>query len=169
MINNRTRLTSLYYFLTITSISEHRLYSASLPQSNKPTRSGFLVTMPFQQRVDYSAPNKTTTHLLRESCRQGDLARVQELLLDSNANNGSWTLGLRDAATHNHVEVVRFLLDRNVVIDYSVVEEAHSIEAFKLLLEHGLDVHQILGLQWVPLMYVVSHLPAFSLSHQTQC
>lgn len=121
--------------------------------------------MPFQQRVDYSDPNETTTRLLRESCRQGDLARVQELLLHNNAKNGSWTLGLRDAATHNHVEVMRFLLDKNVIIDYSVVEEARSIEVFKLLLEHGLDVHQILGSQRVPLMYGVSHLPAFFLSH----
>ncbi|OJJ78620.1 uncharacterized protein ASPGLDRAFT_1200478 [Aspergillus glaucus CBS 516.65] len=67
--------------------------------------------MPFQRSVNYSYPDAVATAKLRESCREGDLARVQELLLRSNQSDGSWTLALRDAATKNHIDIMRFLLD----------------------------------------------------------
>lgn len=54
--------------------------------------------------------------------------------------------------TDSHIEVICFFLENNVIIDRYVVHEARSIEAFQLLFEHGLDIHQILGLHEVPLM-----------------
>ena len=53
---------------------------------------------------------------------------------------------------NSHIEVIYFVLGHNVIIDRYVVYEARSIEAFQLLFEYGLDVHQILGLRGVPLM-----------------
>ena len=107
--------------------------------------------MVFQGKMDFDDPNKTTQYLFRQSCRQGDLARVKELLLH-NPTAGSQTLGLRDAVANSHIEVICFLLENNVIIDRYVVHEACSIEAFQLLFEHGLDIHQIMGLHEVSLM-----------------
>lgn len=108
--------------------------------------------MVFQASIDFSDPDNTAKLLFRQSCRQGDLAQVKELLFHGTATAGSKCLGLRDAVANSHVEVICFLLENNVVIDRYVVYEARSIEAFELLFKHGLDVHQILGLREVPLM-----------------
>jgi len=51
---------------------------------------------------------------------------------------------------------MQFLLDNNVTIDSSVLEEARSVQAFTLLFEHGLDIYQNLSLRRVPLMHVLS-------------
>lgn len=51
-----------------------------------------------------------------------------------------------------HVEVIHFLLENDVIIDWEVVCEVCSIEAFELLFKHRLDVHQIMGLYLAPLM-----------------
>lgn len=108
--------------------------------------------MVFQATVDFSDPDDTTRRLFRQICGQGDLVRVKELLFHGNTTAGTQSLGLRDAVTNSHVEATRFLLEHNVIIDRYVVYEARSIEAFQLLFEYGLDVHQILGLRGVPLM-----------------
>lgn len=50
--------------------------------------------MVFQGKMDFDDPNETTQRLFRQSCRQGDLARVKELLLHDNPTAGSQTLGL---------------------------------------------------------------------------
>lgn len=62
-------------------------------------------------------PKRDNTTFVPTSCRQGDLVRVKELLLHNNPTDGSQTLGLRDAATNNHIEVMRFLLENYVIID----------------------------------------------------
>ena len=53
---------------------------------------------------------------------------------------------------NSHVEVIRFLLEHDVIIDRQVVRAACSPEAFEPLFKHGLDVNQIMGLDLVPLM-----------------
>lgn len=55
---------------------------------------------------------------------------------------------------------MRSLLDSNVTVDTSMVEEeeVQLVEAFTLLFKHGLDIHKNLSLRRVPLMYVLSHL-----------
>lgn len=108
--------------------------------------------MVFQASIDFSDPDDTAKLLFRQSCRQGDLAQVKELLFHGTATAGSQCLGLRDAVTNSHIEVIRFLLEHNVIIDRLVVRAARSPEAFELLFEHGLDVNQIMGLELVPLM-----------------
>ena len=108
--------------------------------------------MVFQASIDFSDPDDTAKHLFRQSCRQGDLARVKELLFHGNATAGSKCLGLPDAVANSHVEVIRFLLEHDVIIDRQVVRAACSPEAFEPLFKHGLDVNQIMGLDLVPLM-----------------
>lgn len=51
-------------------------------------------------------------------------------------------LGLQDAATNNKIEIMQLLVDNNMTIDSTVMEETWSIETFTLFFEHGLDINQ---------------------------
>lgn len=110
------------------------------------------ITMVFQASIDFSDPDDTAKLLFWQSCQQGDLVQVKELLFYGTATAGSKCLGLWDAVVNSHVEVICFLLENNVIIDQQVVTAVCSPEAFELLFEHGLDVNQIMGLGLVPLM-----------------
>lgn len=85
---------------------------------------------------------------LRNACGSDNTAPLERLIetLDPSAND--LRPGLRVAIKHNHLNMVRYLLERGASADGSAVEEAlkaRSIPALEILREFGWEVNMKLG------------------------
>ncbi|RAH52298.1 ankyrin [Aspergillus piperis CBS 112811] len=92
-----------------------------------------------------------------ESCRHGDLAQVKKHQEAKALDREVLTMGLREAAQGDHIDTMRHLLNAGAKPQSpSVVDEVHSVEAVKALLEHGLTFETRLHpLNTVPLVHLV--------------
>jgi hypothetical protein len=112
------------------------------------------MSLPFQVVEEANQP-------FLKSCRHGDLAQVKEHQKAKALDQEILTLGLKEAARGDHIETMRYLLNAGAKPQSpTVVDEVHSAEAVKALLDNGLTFEtQLHPLGTVPLVWVSLCLP----------
>ncbi|GLB00254.1 hypothetical protein AtubIFM57143_009300 [Aspergillus tubingensis] len=107
------------------------------------------MSLPFQVLEEANQP-------FLESCRHGDLAQIKKHQEAKALDREVLTMGLREAAQGDHIDTMRHLLNAGAKPQSpSVVDEVHSAEAVKALLDHGLTFEtQLHPLNTVPLVWV---------------
>jgi hypothetical protein len=92
---------------------------------------------------------------LWQACCSDDIAPLARLIETLNPPINEFWTGLCVAIHHNYLNMVRYLLERGVPVDGSVVEkalEARSIPILEMLREFGWDdVNMKLGNTWTAL------------------
>ncbi|GKZ74253.1 ankyrin-2 [Aspergillus niger] len=108
------------------------------------------MSLPFQVVEEANLP-------FLKSCRHGDLAQVKEHQKAKALDQEVRTLGLREAAQGDRIETMRYLLNAGAKPQSpTVVDEVHSAEAVKALLDNGLTFEtQLHPLGTVPLVHIV--------------
>ncbi|PWY65919.1 ankyrin [Aspergillus eucalypticola CBS 122712] len=106
------------------------------------------MSLPFQVLEEANQP-------FLESCRHGDLAQVKKHQEAKALDREVLTMGLREAAQGDHIDTMRHLLNAGAKPQSpSVVDEVHSAEAVKVLLDHGLTFEaRLYPLNTVPLVW----------------
>lgn len=74
---------------------------------------------------------------LKEAADRGDLEKVKELAQKFEATDQPVQIALAIASRGNHLDVVRYILERGTSVGPDALRLARTIEAFEMLIELG--------------------------------